>query len=233
MPCVNCAPPSISSSKGLGLSFSRQILLGIEDVVDFILLWPIFRFVPVAVLFSQRTISPGMRGAIDAYVVHFVIAKSCVILHCRRGTKNGDNYVQHMMVTVIRRVWRYWRVFPHERVVYEPHPKGVVEIYRHGEVEPMSMEIRFPQGVDTLYLPLTGEKKGGEKDIDCDGLSKSAPTKLHDYYRFERLVQSIQSLVHVFFRPADQTEEIKPHCLSVSLEDVWLKMLGHNQRQSC
>jgi hypothetical protein len=188
----------------------------------------VFERLPLKDILQVSLASKALKLLVDDYLLNVSLPHTRLIFRYKTPgdieypNKPDSNY-EHL-VPVIKRVVKGSRVFPHNRIVYEPE-KRKTKTHNLNKFQPDQIKLVLPeeQGERKITLALSPPRDERNHDRDRRDRGRRSHlltfeyTKVHQYYRFD----SFNELpIHIFYKDKSDGDNdyVELHCISIPLD---------------
>jgi hypothetical protein len=174
-------------------------------------------------ILNARLVCQDMMRIMDDYFLHTVLPKTAMSFHVKHivdRTSPPENEYQHLYPVIRRISIKENRVFPLNRIVFEPSPQEPQSAYtyRHRRFEPLKINFHLHDFQPNHNWPLVAATYYEEGYRQTQKIKFPAQyTRLHRYVRFDTFKNSP---IHVFYKDVSESDSnvVRLHAVSIPLD---------------
>ena len=195
----------------------------LSQLIDFVGARRIFDYLPIKDVLESAKVNRYMKKIVDNYFLHYILPQTEIYYYVDHIMEDGGppSEEYQRLCPVIRRIDKDMRIFPNDRVVFEPDFDGKQKYtYRHGSFK--HVEIKFHLGDwrrQKWPLDVRPSVDSTPYSYKADGYRESRKIQYTRMYQFIRFDTFNDSPIHVFYKDVSNTDGriVALHAISIPL----------------
>ena len=196
----------------------------LSEIIHYVGASNILNYLHIDEVLQVGQVNRGMKEIVDNYFLHYILPQTeicCFVDHIvEDGYPPSEEY--QWLYPVIRRVDKSMRIFPHDRVVFEPDFDNKLKYaYRHGSFKHVELKFHLGDWRRRQKWPLDSRPSVHHTPYTyrANEYWKSREiqyTRIHQFIRFDTFNDSP---IHVFYKEVPDTdgEVVRLHAISIPL----------------